>query len=111
MGDCSDDAASRNGDAEMGEFGLIDRIRSRVFLVSLPGMTPQRERFLVRNCRRLVANARANGLPMTSAWSPVSQLVERVTWRLRTEQERETFVAIMQRLHEELFRECRYVSR
>ena len=63
----------------MGEFGLIDRIRSRVFLVSLPGMTPQRERFLVRNCRRLVANARANGLPMTSAWSPVSQLVERVT--------------------------------
>ena len=95
----------------MGEFGLIDRIRSRVFLVSLPGMTPQRERFLVRNCRRLVANARANGLPMTSAWSPVSQLVERVTGRLRTEQERETFVAIMQRLHEELFRECRYVSR
>ena len=95
----------------MGEFGLIDRIRTRVFLVSLPGMTPQRERLLIRSCRRLVANARAKGLPLTTAWCPVSQLVERVKCRLRTEQERETFVAIMQRLHEELFQECRYVSR
>lgn len=95
----------------MGEFGRIDRIRSRVFLVPLPGMTPRRERFLIRNCRRLVANARARGLPPSTAWCPVSQLVERVTCRLRTEQERETFVAIMQRLREELFREYRCASR
>jgi hypothetical protein len=94
----------------MGDLALVDRIRSRVFLVPLPGMTPQRERFLIRNCRRLVASARAKGLPLPAAWGPVRLLVDRVTGRLRTEQERETFVAIMQRLHEELFRECRYVS-
>jgi len=31
--------------------------------------------------------------------------------RMRTEQERETFVAIMQRLRDELFRECGCVLR
>jgi hypothetical protein len=95
----------------MGDFVLIDRIRSRVFLVPLPGMTPRHERFLIRNCRRLANNARAEGLPLPSAWGPVSLLMERVTCRLRTEQERETFVAIMQRLHAELFQERQYASR
>jgi hypothetical protein len=95
----------------MSDYRFVDRVRSRVFLVTLPGMTPQRERFLIRNCRRLAASARAKGLPLSAAWSPVGQLIERASSRMRTEQERETFVAIMQRLRAELFQEFGYVSR
>ena len=89
----------------MSDFWLVDRIRSRVFVVELPGMTRQSERYLVKSCRRLTRNASAAGVPLVVAWSQLGQYIERATSRMRTEQERETFVAIMQRLRDELFRE------
>jgi hypothetical protein len=95
----------------MSDFWLVDRIRSRVFLVELPGMTRHNERYLVKNCRRLARNASAAGVPLVVVWSQLGQYIERATLRMRTEQERETFVAIMQRLRDELFRECGCVLR
>jgi hypothetical protein len=95
----------------MSDCGFVDRIRVRVFVVQLPGMTRDRERFLIRNCRKLAENALATGVPLAVAWSLVGQFIDRVTLRMRTEQERETFVAIMQRLRAELFQECGCVWR
>ena len=95
----------------MSEFRMVDRIRSRVFVVELPGMTARNERFLIRRCRELARSALAAGVPLGVAWSQVSEFVNRASRRLRTEQERETFVAIMQRLRDELFQECGCVSR
>ena len=87
----------------MSDFWLVDQIRARVFVVELPGMTRQHERYLVRSCRRLACAARAAGVPLAVAWSQLGQYIERTTPRIRTEQERETFIAIMQRLRHELF--------
>jgi hypothetical protein len=95
----------------MSDYGFVDRIRIRVFVVQLPGMTRERERFLIRNCRRLADTAGAVGVPLGVAWGLIGQLIERVILRMRTEQERETFVAIMQRVKAELFQECGCVSR
>ena len=89
----------------MSEFWLVDQIRSRVFVVELPGMTRQRERYLVKSCRGLIRAARAAGVPVAVAWSQLGLFIDRTAPRIRTEQERETFVAIMQRLRDELFRE------
>ena len=91
----------------MSDFWLIDQIRSRVFVVELPGMTRQNERYLVKSCRRLASTASAAGVPLAVAWSQLGHYIERTAPRIRTEQERETFVAIMQRLRDELFREPR----
>ncbi|MBV8487699.1 MAG: hypothetical protein JO161_05425, partial [Planctomycetaceae bacterium] len=49
--------------------------------------------------------------PLVEAWSAVGGFVDRVASRLRTEQERETFVAIMQRLRQELMAEYGCVPR
>lgn len=95
----------------MSDYWLVDRIRSRVFVVELPGMTRRGERNLVKSCRGLARNASAAGVPLGVAWNQLGQYIERATSRMRTEQERETFVAIMQRLRDELFRECGYVPR
>ncbi len=95
----------------MKDLLLTDRIRSRVFVVKLPGMTCQSERHLVTSCRKLARAATAAGVPLAVAWSQLGQSIERGAACLRTEQERETFVAIMQRLKVELFRECGYVMR
>ena len=95
----------------MSEFRLVDRMRSRVFVVGLPGMTPRNERFLIRRCRELARSAVAAGIPVGAAWSHINEFVDRASRGLRSEQERETFVAIMQRLRDELFRESRCVSR
>ena len=89
----------------MSDFWLVDQIRARVFVVELPGMTRQSERRLVKSCRRLVSAARAAGVPLSVAWCQIGQYIERMTPRFRTEQERETFFAIMQRLRNELFQE------
>jgi hypothetical protein len=103
---------ARDGGAiEMSDFWLVDRIRTRVFVVELPGMTRQHERYLVKSCRKLARNAIAAGIPVAVAWSQLGQYIERITPRMRTEQERETFVAIMQRLRDELFREFECVLR
>jgi hypothetical protein len=95
----------------MVDHGFVDRIRIRVFLTELPGMTRDRERRLIHRCRRLVESALAAGVPLTVTWNTVAQLIDRIKWRLRTEHERETFVAIMQRLRAELFQEQGCVSR
>ena len=95
----------------MSEFWLVDQIRSRVFVVTLPGMTRRRERDLVKSFRKMTQTALASGVPLVEAWSEISGFVERMASRLRTEQERETFVAIMQRLRQELMAEYGCVSR
>ncbi len=95
----------------MSDFRLIDRMRSRVFVVELPGMTPRNERFLIRRCRKLARSALAAGVPLGVAWSQITESVDRAARRLRTEHERETFMAIMQRLKYELFQECGCMSR
>jgi phosphoglycolate phosphatase-like HAD superfamily hydrolase len=95
----------------MSEFWLVDQIRSRVFLVALPGMTRRRERDLVKSFRKMTRSARASGVPLGEAWSAVGGFVERLASRLRSEQERETFIAIMQRLRQELMAEYVYVKR
>jgi len=101
----------RCGAATMSEFWLVDQIRSRVFVVTLPGMTRRRERDLVKRFRKMTQTALASGVPLVEAWSEISGFVERMASRLRTEQERETFVAIMQRLRQELMAEYGCVSR
>jgi hypothetical protein len=95
----------------MSDYWLVDRIRSRVFVVELHGMTRRGERNLVKSCRSLARNASLSGVPLAVAWSQLGQYIERATSRMRTEQERETFVAIMQRVKNELFRECGCVPR
>jgi len=89
----------------------VDHIRARVFLVSLPGMTNQRERLFINHCRRLARGAMAAGVPMAVAWSMIAHRIERLTPRLRTEHERETFLAIMHRLRAELFQDRAIASR
>jgi hypothetical protein len=95
----------------MVDHGFVDRIRIRVFLTELPGMTRDRERRLIHRCRRLVESALAAGVPMAVIWNTIGHLIDRITTRLRTEHERETFVAIMQRLRAELFQEQSCISR
>ena len=95
----------------MVDHGFVDRIRMRVFLTELPGMTRDHERRLIHRCRRLVENALAAGVPLAVIWNTVALLIDRTKLRLRTEHERETFVAIMQRLRTELFQEQGCVSR
>jgi hypothetical protein len=95
----------------MRERWLLDRIRARVFVVGLPGVTPRHEVDLVQSCHRLIRSALGAGVPLAIAWGQVGSFVERVAGGIRTEQERETFVAIMQRLRDELFQECGYVLR
>jgi hypothetical protein len=95
----------------MVDHGFVDRIRIRVFLTELPGMTRDHERRFIHRCRRLVESALAAGIPLAVIWNAVGQLIDRITTRLRTEHERETFVAIMQRLRAELFQEQGCVSR
>ena len=80
----------------MVDHGFVDRIRIRVFLTELPGMTRDRERRLIHRFGRLVESALAAGVPLAVTWNTVAQLIERTNSRLRTEHERETFVAIMQ---------------
>ncbi len=89
----------------MSEFWLVDQIRSRVFVVALPGMTRRRERDLVKSFRMMTRSALVTGVPLVEAWGAAGGFVERLASRLRTEQERETFVAIMQRLRHELMAE------
>ena len=89
----------------MSDFWLVDQIRCRVFVVELPGMTRQHEQYLVKSCRRLARAASTTGVPLAVAWNQLGQFIEKTARRIRTEQERETFVAIMQRVRDELFRE------
>ena len=95
----------------MVDHGFVDRIRIRVFLTELPGMTRDRERRLIHRCRRLVESAREADIPLAVVWNTVGHLIDRINSRLRTEHERETFVAIMQRLRAEMFQEQGCVSR
>jgi hypothetical protein len=95
----------------MVDHGFVDRIRIRVFLTELPGMTRDHERRFIHRFRRMVESALAAGIPLAVIWNTVGQLIDRITTRLRTEHERETFVAIMQRLRAELFQEQGCVSR
>jgi hypothetical protein len=88
----------------------IDHIRARVFIVSLPGMTSDRERVFINRCRRLASAAMAAGVPLAVAWNAVAACVDRLTPRLGTEYERETFLAIMQRLRAELFQDYAVAS-
>ena len=88
----------------------VDHIRSRVFVVSLPGMTHQRERLFINHCRRLARCAMAAGVPLTVAWNMIAHRIERLAPHLRTEHERETFLAIMQRVRAELFQDCAIAS-
>ena len=89
----------------------IDSIRARVFVVSLPGMSCQRERLFINHCRRLARTAMAAGVPLAVAWGVLAQRVERLVPRLRSEHERETFVAIMHRLRAELFQDVAVAPR
>jgi hypothetical protein len=95
----------------MSEFGLIDRLRTRVFVVDLPGMTARHQRCLIRRCHRLAWSAAKAGIPLGVVWCQITEFADRAARRLRTEHERETFVAIMQRLRNELFQECGCLSR
>jgi hypothetical protein len=94
----------------MHEPWLTDQIRSRVFVVRLPGMTCERERTLIRRCLVLARTALAAGVPLGVAWNMLGQLIERVPARLRTEHERETFAAVMRRLELELFQDHVYAA-
>jgi len=87
-----------------------DQIRSRVFVVHLPGMTRERERVLIRRCHLLARTARAAGVPLTVAWSMLGHRIERLSACLRTEHERESFAAVMHRLRVELFQDRAYLS-
>ncbi|WP_337177280.1 hypothetical protein [Paludisphaera sp.] len=89
----------------------IDFIRSRVFVVTLPGMTCRRERLFISHCRRLAAAARSAGVPLAVAWGFLAQRMEGLVPRLGTEHERETFVAIMHRLRAELFQDVSFAPR
>jgi hypothetical protein len=94
----------------MREPALTDLIRSRVFVVHLPGMTRDRERMLIRRCLMLSGTARAAGVPLAAAWGMLAQTIEWVSNRLRTEHERESFAAVMHRLRLELFQDRVYAS-
>jgi hypothetical protein len=74
-------------------------------------MSVRGERFLIQSCRKMTRSAIAAGVPVTEAWSQVAHFVERTIPRMRSEQERETLVAIMQRLRAELLRESHCYSR
>lgn len=89
----------------------IDFIRARVFVVSLPGMSRQRERLFINHCRRLAVTARSAGVPLAVAWNLLAQRIDRLVPRLRNEHERETFVAIMHRLRAELFQDVSVAPR
>jgi hypothetical protein len=89
---------------------LTDQIRSRVFVVRLPGMTCDRERVLIRRCHLLARTALAAGVPLTVAWSMLGQRIDRLSGCLRTEHERESFAAVMHRLRLELFQDRAYFS-
>lgn len=84
---------------------LIEQIRFRVFVVSLPGMTPERERILIRRCYGLARVATEVGVSLTDAWTMLGQRIAQLFGCLRTEQERESFAAILQRLRAELFQD------
>lgn len=94
----------------MREPVLTDQIRSRVFVVHLPGMTRDRERVFIRRCLLLAGTARAAGVPLTVAWSMLAQTIEWISTCLRTEHERESFAAVMHRLRLELFQDRAYAS-
>lgn len=74
-------------------------------------MTCQRERLFINHCRRLAGTARSAGVPLAVAWSFLAPRIERLVPRLRTEHERETFVAIMHRLRAELFQDVAVAPR
>ncbi|APW62862.1 hypothetical protein [Paludisphaera borealis] len=95
----------------MHEPWLTDQIRSRVFVVHLPGMTRERERALIRRCSLLARTALAAGVPLTVAWNMLGERIEWLSARLRTEHERESFAAVMHRLRLELFQDRAYASR
>jgi len=84
---------------------LIEQIRFRVFVVSLPGMTAERERTFIRRCHGLARMAMEVGLALADAWMMLGQRIAALLACLRTEQERETFAAIMQRVQTELFQD------
>lgn len=94
----------------MSENWLVDVIRSRVFLVALPGMTVRRERQMIKSLHGLATSARARGVPLTAAWDLVGGFIECAVARMPTEQERETFVAIMQRARAEVFHGRAFVA-
>lgn len=94
----------------MHEPWLTDQIRSRVFVVRLPGMTCERERVLIRRCSLLARTATAAGVPLTVAWNMLGHRIERLSACLRTDYERESFAAVMHRLRLELFQDRAYVS-
>ena len=94
----------------MREPVLTDQIRSRVFVVHLPGMTRDRERMLIRRCLLLAGTARAAGVPLAVAWGMLAQRVEWLSTCLSTEHERESFAAVMHRLRVELFQDRTYAS-
>jgi hypothetical protein len=94
----------------MREPWLTDQIRCRVFVVRLPGMTRERERVLIYRCLMLAQTARRAGVPLAVAWGMLGQCIERLSVRLRTEHERESFAAVMQRLRLELFQDRGYLS-
>lgn len=89
---------------------MIEQVRFRVFVVSLPGMTPERERILIRRCCGLARMATEAGVTLTDAWMMLGQRITQLLACLRTEQERETFTAIMQRIQAELFQERVYAA-
>lgn len=84
---------------------LIEQVRFRVFIVGLPGMTPERERTFIQRCCRLASMAMEVGISLADAWRMLSQRITQLLAGLRTEQERESFMAIMQRLRAELFQD------
>jgi hypothetical protein len=94
----------------MTELCFTDQIRCRVFVVRLPGMTCERERVLIRRCLMLAHAAKRAGVPLAVAWGMLGHCIERLSARLRTEHERESFAAVMQRLHLELFQDRAYAS-
>jgi hypothetical protein len=95
----------------MSEFWLVEQIRSRVFVVALQGMTRRRECDLAKSFRKMTQSAIASGVPLVEAWSAMGGFVERIVSRLRTEQKREAFIAIMQRLRQDLMADHDYVTR
>jgi len=89
---------------------LIEQVRFRVFIVGLPGMTPERERNFIRRCCRLASTAREAGVSLADAWRMLGQRITQLLVCLRSEQERESFMAIMQRVQAELFRDRAYAA-
>lgn len=94
----------------MREAYSTDQIRPRVFVAPLPGMSLDRERALIRRCRLLARTTLEAGMPLAVAWSMIVQQVERMSQSLRSDYERESFAAVMHRLHVELFQDRSFVS-